>query len=191
MGGSGSGERWRKRRTVESCPHIDVGTLRRWKLLTPGVSERGLLRWRGGESGAAVAYHVEVGPADGTLRLVYRAGTPTAEYDYAVKLEPTPCRLGGVRWWFVCPLSRNGAACGRRVTKLYLSGRLFGCRHCHALTYRSQQTSDSRAYALARAGLRAMPQAGHRASVTQLGVALKALTIMEKRAARLIRTSRL
>jgi hypothetical protein len=38
-------------------------------------------------------------------------------------------------------------------------------------------------YALARAGLEAMPPIG-RASVAQLGLALKALTLMQKRAER-------
>jgi hypothetical protein len=88
-----------------------------------------------------------------------------------------------VRWWFVCPLSRNGIACHRRVRKLYLSGRYFGCRHCHRLTYRSSQESDSRVYKLARAGLDTMPRI-EGASVTQLGLMLRALTLLEKRAER-------
>src|SRR5262249_51545398 len=102
------------------------------------------------------------------------------DLDYSVRLVTTPCHLGGVRWWFICPLSRNGVGCGRRVRKLYLCGKYFGCRHCHNLTYRSCQESDSRVYALARAGLDAMPQPGQ-ASVAQLGIALKALTLMQKR----------
>jgi Transposase len=33
---------------------------------------------------------------------------------------------------------RSGRACGRRVTKLYVSGPHFLCRHCHQLTYACQ-----------------------------------------------------
>ncbi|MBN9122903.1 MAG: hypothetical protein J0I06_27820 [Planctomycetes bacterium] len=106
-----------------------------------------------------------------------------AALDYSVRLVTTGCHLGGVRWWFVCPLVRDNVACGRRVRKLYLCGQYFGCRTCHNLTYRSRQESDARVYALARAGLGAMPPIG-RASVAQLGLALKALTLMEKRANR-------
>ena len=69
--------------------------------------------------------------------------------------------------------------------KLYLppGGRYFGCRHCHDLTYRSRQESDARVYALARAGLDAIDAPG-RKSVTELGIALKALTLIEKRLGR-------
>jgi hypothetical protein len=136
---------------------------------------------RGGKPDAAsVSYLLTVGQNSGTLRLMYRVGAQNTECDYSVRLVTTPCHMGGLRWWFVCPLVKNGVACGRRVRKLYLSGRYFGCRHCHGLTYRSRQESDSRVYALARAGLDAMPRI-EGASVTQLGLALKALTLMQKR----------
>ena len=42
------------------------------------------------------------------------------DYDYKVQLTTTPCNLGGVRYWFICPLSKNGVYCGRRVAKLYV-----------------------------------------------------------------------
>jgi hypothetical protein len=185
MGGMGSGERWSKKSVVEHCYAIDTADLRRWKLLTPGITNRpGSLQWsRGGAPSSSVSYLLTVGEHDGTLRLIYSMKSLDAELDYPVRLMTTPCHLGGVRWWFVCPLAKDGVACGRRVRKLYLSGRYFGCRHCHDLTYRSRQESDARVYALARAGLDAMPQFGQ-ASVAQLGVALKALTLLEKRLGR-------
>jgi hypothetical protein len=34
--------------------------------------------------------------------------------------------LGGLRWWFVCPLIVGGCACGRRCAKLYLHGQFLG-----------------------------------------------------------------
>ena len=60
-----------------------------------------------------------------------------------VSLTRTYPHFGGVRWWFTCPLIRDGMACNRRVAKLYLpSGtEYFGCRHCHSLTYTSCQDS--------------------------------------------------
>ena len=98
----------------------------------------------------------------------------------SIRLVTTPCHLGGVRWWFVCPLAAGGRACGRRVRKLYLCGRYFGCRTCHRLTYRTSQESDSRVYALLRGGLDGMGDP-RRMSVPQLGIALKALTLRQKR----------
>ena len=61
--------------------------------------------------------------------------------EYDVRLETTHSSRGGVRWWFLCPLVRDGRPCGRRVQKLYLppNARQFGCRHCYGLTYQSRR----------------------------------------------------
>ena len=187
MGGFGSGQRWSKKARVESCYGIDTATLKRWRLLVPGTTNAsGAFEWRrGGEEkpSSSVSYLLTVGPRAGTLRLLYSMKSANTNFDYSVPLVTTGCRLGGVRWWFICPLARNDVACGRRVRKLHLHGTYFGCRHCHNLTYRSRQESDSRVYALARAGLGAIPNP-EGASVMQLGLALKALTLMQKRAER-------
>jgi hypothetical protein len=75
-------------------------------------------------------------------RLSYSvSGVP---FEYPVHLTTTRPHYGGTRWWFLCPLSRYGRPCGRRVRKLYLGGRYFGCRDCHDLTYRSRQEHDPR-----------------------------------------------
>jgi hypothetical protein len=137
MGGYGSGQRWSKKRVVETCRTIDTASLKRWHLLVPGVTDRaGSLEWgRAGEkSTASVGYRITVGAAIGTLRLMYSVTSADANLDYSVRLVTTPCHLGGARWWFICPLVRNGVACNRRVRKLYLCGKYFGCRRCHNLT---------------------------------------------------------
>jgi hypothetical protein len=56
-----------------------------------------------------------------------------------VTLISRPQPLGGVRWYFFCPMW-----CSRRVRKLYLGGPgwWFGCRICRELTYTSAQTHD-------------------------------------------------
>lgn len=59
-------------------------------------------------------------------------------FDYKISLVTTPCRYGGKRYWFLCPLSSNGRYCGRRIGVLYKSGNYFGCRYCHDLTYESR-----------------------------------------------------
>lgn len=65
------------------------------------------------------------------------------DYDYEVRPTTTPCNYGGVRYWFICPLSKNGVYCGRRVAKLYKApgGNYFGCRHCYDLSYESRNES--------------------------------------------------
>lgn len=189
MGGFGSGQKWSKKGVVEGRLAIDTADLKRWKLLVSGITDRaGSFEWRRGwedKPSSSVGYRLTVGPAAGTLRLLYSMKSLGADFDYTVRLVTTSCHLGGVRWWFVCPLVKNGAVCGRRVRKLYLCGRYFGCRRCHNLSYRSTQESDSRVYALARAGLDAMP-AIEGSSVAQLGVTLRALDLIQKRLDRLV-----
>src|SRR5262249_40295824 len=68
-----------------------------------------------------------------------------SDVDQEVPIHWTPCRFGGERPLFVCSVHSNGVYCGRHVTKLYLAGRLFACRHCYGLAYESQlKTSDQR-----------------------------------------------
>jgi hypothetical protein len=76
---------------------------------------------------------------------------------YAVEVTSTVPRFGGLRWWFVCPLSVNGNECGRRVGKLYLpdGARYFGCRRCHDLVYRSSQEARKPCVLLAMIAARA------------------------------------
>lgn len=64
------------------------------------------------------------------------------EFDYQVPLVTTPCRYGGLRYWFCCPLvKKGGCSCNRRVFKIFLppEGKYFGCRHCYDLTYQKRQ----------------------------------------------------
>lgn len=155
MGGFGSGPQrpGGPKRTAESCRSIDTLNLRRWGLLIPGRSSSGVLSWGRDDPRypLRVKFTVRTADTSGSVQLKYL--DPIAgELDYSVHLVTTPCNYGGVRWWFVCPLVVAGRTCGRRVRKLYLSGRVFGCRHCHALTYVSTQSSDRRVYAAARDG---------------------------------------
>jgi hypothetical protein len=57
-------------------------------------------------------------------------------YNYVVPITSTPQRLGGVRWWWLCP------TCGRRVRILYGTGSLFVCRRCAGVYYETQQNKS-------------------------------------------------
>ena len=61
-----------------------------------------------------------------------------SDMNYEIQLESTPCRYGGKRYWFTCPLSKNGRYCGRRVGVIYCLGKWFGCRHCGNIAYAKQ-----------------------------------------------------
>jgi hypothetical protein len=62
------------------------------------------------------------------------------EVKYGIPLEKTECNYGSYRYWFTCPLYKNGdnRRCNRRVGVLYMAGDYFGCRHCYELTYSSR-----------------------------------------------------
>ena len=57
---------------------------------------------------------------------------------YNVELATTPCNYGGKRYWFICPLSKNGRYCGRRVGVIYSIGKWYGCRYCGDIAYATQ-----------------------------------------------------
>jgi len=79
---------------------------------------------------------------DPYLHFSYAILQPNGEYkdfEYKVNLVATPCKYGGVRHWFICPLSIGG--CGRQVAVLYKGNDYFGCFRCFNLTYKSRNQS--------------------------------------------------
>jgi hypothetical protein len=138
MGGSGSG-RWGwhiKKTTIEQCAAIDSAQWTRAGILHDGCIC----------SGQQSFIRYDVNTADGMhsyVNLTYdlRSGE---HLDYLVFLETTQPHYGGLKWWFKCPLVRNGQPCKRRVQKLFLPprGSRFGCRHCYNLSYASRSHSS-------------------------------------------------
>ncbi|MGE3511471.1 MAG: hypothetical protein AB7N65_21585 [Vicinamibacterales bacterium] len=150
MGGTGSG-RWgwhSKKTTVEACLILAAGRLARDRVITRS-SGTGWLSWTNtatGERTASAGYSREMHEDQVILWLRYtttRRNGKKHDIEERVELQTTPSAVGGVRWWFTCPLVVNGRSCERRVGKLYLppGSRYFGCRHCHDLTYTSCQES--------------------------------------------------
>jgi hypothetical protein len=140
MGGFGSGRKFGADCT-DDYRSIDVRSWQRDGYLVPGQ----YLNWQwsiNGEKVAAISVKVETGQ----LRLIYsfrRNGDDWESLNYPVRLQTTSCNYGGVRYWFTCPV----AGCGRRVALLYLGGKIFACRHCYRLAYKSQRESmDDRAH---------------------------------------------
>jgi len=119
-------------------------------IIAPGVWRAGSLKWSDpdtGEERSSIGYIVDTRENDtGTMRLHYThmPGEPEeAKLDYPVRLVTTRPHLGGMRWWFICPLVVSGRPCRRRVAKLY-SRKYYGCRTCHGLVYRSSQEAHQR-----------------------------------------------
>jgi hypothetical protein len=143
-----------KKTTVDEARPFDILVLQRKGLFKeePGVIS--ISRWyRGDIERGSICSKLEVeGKIPSAIRLIYaitnKETTEVKRYNYLVDLDSTPCYFGGVRWWFICPLIVNGAACRRRSRILYLppGATYFGCRECHQLSYDSRQMSRNRFY---------------------------------------------
>ena len=148
MGGYGSGRGW-GRPVVEDARTIDVDRLRQEGVLRPHVHQTGYWGWwntHNGEQTSSIGYELDTTAAAGWIRLQYtitkRAGGERRPMDYRVELATTRPHFGGVRWWFVCPLS------SRKVRKLYLHpiSDHFASRQALGLTYQScRETAGNRA----------------------------------------------
>jgi len=138
--GSGQYLRFGTKETTESQRRVDIRFLKKQGWLIPNTV--GTLSWtsRGKPSGN-INYHI----GSNHMVLDYNIqinGGDWQPIEQTVFFNWTPCNFGGRRQWFLCP------GCGRRVAVIYGAGRLFLCRHCHRLTYGSQQ--ETRPFRLLR-----------------------------------------
>lgn len=139
MGGWGSG-RPARNATVEGCASLklDVNAVVR---AFAELDRPARVTWgwrRGGEPWAKVAIEMALGRGSGQARLLFdvnHASRRTGPQDQRVEIVATPCRFGGVRWWWICPTT------GRRCVMLYLpnGGVRFLSRAAYRLTYQSQK----------------------------------------------------
>lgn len=135
-----------KKTTVERCRSISVSFLRKYDYFC-GYNSGGVSWSRDEEIIARIGVIVSVMGNENYVKFSYtmpdQSPEEQASYNYKVSLTTTPCHFGGVRYWFVCPLTTEGVYCGRRVGTLYLppGGNYFGCRHCYNLSYKSRNKS--------------------------------------------------
>jgi len=143
------GWRWNKKNTVEGCKFISTSFLKKYGYFCGWKT--GGMKWTNGmgEEVSSIGFWVSVEGLSGEIHFQYsqmqKNSNEKESLDYPVRLTATTCHFGGKRWWFICPLIKEGIACDRRVLKLYLGGeKYFGCRHCYDLTYKSVQEHDKR-----------------------------------------------
>ena len=157
MGGYGSGRHggWP---TVEACDTLVISVDDITRPIRRGLRKLGIqsiadgrvaeLPWRtwhwtlSGDDApwASVECRLELRARTGTAWLRYDVdhfSHRTGPQEYPVSMVTTPCRFGGLRWWWICP------ATGRRVRKLYLpnGGTRFLSRGpgAYKLAYASQR----------------------------------------------------
>ena len=152
MGGFGSG-RWletiRRNGAVEYCRVLSIRLLRKHGLID--ADKVAAVQWRNEAGKVMLKADVETiinADADKTLIMVVRREVLSTDgkqktVEQRIRLTASACNYGGVRYWFECPVVKDGMYCGNRCAKLYLpDGQLyFGCRECYDLTYQSCQKS--------------------------------------------------
>ena len=144
MGGYGS-TRWdwhQKKTVIENCLAISTTYLRKEGLLNLDCETKGAFYWR--DRNSSVGFSLLWRKEKPLLQLRYTASEESVDVVYP--MIATYPYFGGVRWWFICPLSVNGVDCRRRVGKLYIPPRqkYFGCRSCYDLSYKTRQEYDKR-----------------------------------------------
>lgn len=93
-----------------------------------------------------INYWIDISGSSPSIRLIYtvtfRWEGVKKDFDYHVPLVTQNCFFGGFRWWFICPLYKNGVYCGKKAGNLYFgSNGYYGCRICTRMAYRSQNES--------------------------------------------------
>lgn len=138
---------------AEQSNAISIFWLKKKHCLIPkqfgGGRNSGTITWTHGlsENKSSISYTISTNMQDTTgdedhIRLQYtqtnRWSGEKSDMDFKIPLTTTPCKYGGVRYWFICPLSKNGQYCGRRVGVIYSIGKWFGCRYCGEIAYSKQ-----------------------------------------------------
>jgi hypothetical protein len=134
------------KQTAEGSNRLSIFWLKKHGFLPVGGSYRyGGIEWTHGwsENKSSIGFTVITnGSEDDNIKLQYvNTSTSSGEkenIEYKVSLATTACNYGGKRYWFICPLSKNGRYCGRRVGVFFGIGKWFGCRHCGQIAYNSQ-----------------------------------------------------
>ncbi len=144
MGGFGSGQwvRLGTAWTTEEALDLDLAVLNARGHLKPFAVCSGSYSWtysRTGELSGSIDYTVRTEANCGVVEFRYKIVSNGNGEDlrYQVALETTRPHLGGVRWWFRCPLSGNRA----RVLYKIVGQDLFACREALGLSYHCRNES--------------------------------------------------
>jgi hypothetical protein len=122
---------------IEECRRIEVWWLLR-DIKKKGGYKNTNISWTNGGNINVVVNLIEPNSYAQFIYAVTPYGGEKKSIDYKSQLVTTNCNLGGKRYWFICPLVKQGVSCRKRVGVLYMDGDYFGCRDCYELTYASR-----------------------------------------------------
>ena len=140
---------WSNKTEADNLKRVEIWWLKKYGYLDGWKS--GGIWWSNSWSEKKDSISIEVSTMDADRYIRFRYSQTEdddkkTEFDYKARLVSSACNYGGRRWWFICPLSKNGVSCGKRVGVLYKNGDYFGCRHCYELTYKSRNENRNSKY---------------------------------------------
>lgn len=129
--------RFDKKKTTDDLLQLNIGWLKKHNYLKENAIINGGLTWN---RKSAWGETRKIASLLYTANFIGEKRTVTLSYTYKgnekINSEITiACSFpyyGGKRYWFLCP------KCGRKVAFLY-GDKYFWCRHCHNLSYPTQQ----------------------------------------------------
>jgi hypothetical protein len=133
MGGHSSGRyRTRNRGAIEQTLRLDLAQLRRMGFVRPGGAVSRLHYWTcRGERSGSISLKVDLTSLDDAHAILTYSANDVPKVQ-RVQLAVAPCRFGGHRFYWVCPVT------GRRCTVLAYGAGRFASRQAQRLTYWSQ-----------------------------------------------------
>ncbi|MEH6476222.1 MAG: hypothetical protein V7727_11060 [Sneathiella sp.] len=130
--------RGQRKNTVEEALTLNLSRLIKQGSIVPGKHVKGQLTWtssRTGDVTATIGYEADLfNKEDAWLRLIYTVDGETR--DYRIYLTTTVPNYGGLRWWFICPITGD-----KTYTLHTVGGRKFASRKVYNIGYQSQQES--------------------------------------------------
>jgi len=121
------------RAIAEQSNTLSIFWLKKMHILIPkqfdGGGNSGTITWtHGWNRNSTISTNMkDTTGEENHIRLYYthtdRRSGEKSEMDFKIPLTTTLCNYGGVRYWFICPLSKNGQYCGKGVGAIYSIGK--------------------------------------------------------------------
>jgi len=118
---------WREK--VEDTLRVDIRLCERFGRQKP--EQNYVLFWRSVNFDGVGSVQVSINRAS-LLATISLIAVRVGSEENIIKITHTSCNFGGRRMWFLCP------RCDKRAAIIFTKDRVWACRTCLQLTYRSQ-----------------------------------------------------
>lgn len=131
----------------EDCRSISIYDFNKWGALNNDYYASSVV-WSNRDKEETGRIKYKINKEEMYIELDYKIKKRTendwTNINYKIPLTKSSCNYGKERFWFICPMFKNGMYCGKRVAKMYLSpySNYFACRNCLNLSYQSRNDNN-------------------------------------------------